>query len=114
MNEADIEATTYGQRDYSHYSMILEWDPVDRIFVVTIPELPGCRTHGKTYEEAVQQGQYAFEGWVEAAHAWNHPIPSAAYFDINSDSIITHNASKYGDIVDSDTEQSKAVGRRSA
>ncbi len=36
-----------------HYSMILEWDPRDNIYVVTTPELPGCRTHGESWEDAV-------------------------------------------------------------
>ena len=41
--------------EHIHYSMVIEWDDRDDIFVVTVPELPGCRTHGKTYEEAVQR-----------------------------------------------------------
>jgi len=47
-----------------HYSMIIQWDPRDDIYVVTVPELPGCRTHGSTYEEAVAQGQDAIDTWV--------------------------------------------------
>ena len=39
-----------------HYSMVIQWDPRDDIYVVTVPELPGCRTHGKTYKKAVRQG----------------------------------------------------------
>lgn len=58
-----------------HYSMVLEWDPGDKIFVVTIPELPGCRTHGATYEEAVCQGRDAIESWIDAARAWGRPVP---------------------------------------
>jgi len=49
-----------------HYSMIIQWDERDNIFVVTVPELPGCQTHGKTYEEAVQQGKDAIESWLMA------------------------------------------------
>ena len=60
----------------SDYSMLLEWDPEDRIFVVTVPELPGCRTHGQTYEEAVRKGQAAIESWIEAAEAEGAPIPA--------------------------------------
>ena len=41
---------------YPPYSMVLEWDGRGDIFVVTVPELAGCRTHGRTYEEAVRQG----------------------------------------------------------
>ena len=50
-----------------HYSMIIQWDERDNIFVVTVPELPGCQTHGKTYEEAVQQGKDAMESWLMAS-----------------------------------------------
>jgi predicted RNase H-like HicB family nuclease len=39
-----------------HYSMIIQWDSRDNIFVVRVPELPGCVMHGETYEEAVKQG----------------------------------------------------------
>ena len=60
----------------SQYSMLLEWDPEDRIFVVTVPELPGCRTHGRTYGEAVRQGQAAMESWLEAAEVEGAPIPT--------------------------------------
>jgi HicB_like antitoxin of bacterial toxin-antitoxin system len=42
---------------------------------VTVPELPGCRTHGRTYEEAVQQGKDAIRSWIEASRAWGDPIP---------------------------------------
>ena len=57
------------------YSMVIEWDPDDEIFVATVPELPGCRTHGRTYEEAVQQAQDAIESWIEAARAEGAPVP---------------------------------------
>ena len=50
-----------------HYSMIITWDPQDAIYVVTVPELPGCQSHGATYEEAVRQGQDAIETWVAGA-----------------------------------------------
>ena len=52
-----------------HYSMVIEWDPEDQIYVVTVPELPGCRTHGQTYEDAVRHGQEAIESWIEAAQS---------------------------------------------
>ena len=60
-----------------HYSMIIQWDEDDKIFVVNVPELPGCMTHGKTYEEAVEQGKEAIEGWLDVARDLNWPIPSS-------------------------------------
>ncbi len=59
-----------------HYSMIIQWDSRSDVYVVTVPELPGCRTHGKTYKEAVKQGQYAIECWIDAAIASNRLVPS--------------------------------------
>ncbi len=65
--------------EYDRYSMIIEWEPEGNIFVVTVPELSGCRTHGATYEEAVKHGQEAIESWVDAMRFWGRPIPSARY-----------------------------------
>ncbi len=64
-----------GEEQYDAYSMVLEWDPQGRIYVVDVPELPGCHTHGRTRVEAVQQGYDAIASWIEAARAWGRPVP---------------------------------------
>ena len=61
--------------DDLHYSMVIEWSDEDRVFIVSVPELPGCKTHGATYEEAVRQGQDAIESWLDAARARGQRIP---------------------------------------
>ena len=61
---------------YAHYSMNIQWDEDDQIYVVTVPELPGCRTHGSTYEEAVRQGQDAITSWIMVAQELRRPIPA--------------------------------------
>ena len=61
--------------DIKRYSMIIEWSDEDQAYIVTVPELPGCKTHGSTYEEAIQQGQDAIESWIMAAIADDDPIP---------------------------------------
>ena len=61
---------------YAHYSMIIQWSVEDNVYIVTVPELPGCKTHGATYEEAVKQGQDAIESWIDANRAWGNPIPA--------------------------------------
>ena len=60
----------------AQYSLNIQWDVDDQIFVVTVPELPGCRTHGTTYEEAVQQGQDAIASWIKVARGLGRPIPA--------------------------------------
>lgn len=66
--------------DSGRYSMILEWEPKGRVYVVTVPELPGCRSHGKTLAEAVRHGLEATEGWVEAAREWDELVPPPRHF----------------------------------
>ena len=58
------------------YSMNIQWSEEDQAYIVTVPELPGCRTHGKTYVEAVKQGEDAIESWIDANKAWGRPIPA--------------------------------------
>jgi predicted RNase H-like HicB family nuclease len=58
-----------------HYSMIIEWDPRDNIYVVTVPELPGCVTHGDTYAEAAAQGQDAIDTWIMGEDPTTLPPP---------------------------------------
>ncbi len=67
---------------YGHYSMILEWDPRDNIYVVTMPELPGCQTQGETLEEAVGQGQDALESRIDVARKQGVPTPHPRYFGL--------------------------------
>lgn len=65
------------------YSMIIQWEPEGEIFVVTVPELPGCRTHGATYEEAVQQGQDAIETWLMGEDL--NTVPKPETFDLDGE-----------------------------
>jgi predicted RNase H-like HicB family nuclease len=59
-----------------YYSKVIQWDPRDNIYIVSVPELPGCRTHGKTYEEAIQNALEVIELWIEDAQASGQPIPA--------------------------------------
>ncbi len=72
---------------YEHYSLILEWDPDDRIYVVTVPELPGCQTHGKTLEEAVRQGRDAIESWVDVARELGRHVPQARHYAVDREPV---------------------------
>ncbi len=62
---------------YDHYSMHIQWSVEDNAYIVIVPELPGCKTHGKTYEEAVRQGQDAIDSWVMIANELGRPVPPA-------------------------------------
>jgi antitoxin HicB len=63
-----------------NYSIIIQWSSVDDAFVVTIPELPGARTHGATYDEALQNAREVIELVVSGLVEDNQPIPQVAEF----------------------------------
>ena len=55
--------------------MVIVWSDEDQAYIVTVPELPGCVTHGLTYEEAVRKGQDAIDSWIDASKEMGRPIP---------------------------------------
>ena len=58
------------------YSMEIEWTDEDDAFVVTVPEPPGCMTHGATYAAAVREGEDAIATWIATAQSWGDLIPA--------------------------------------
>lgn len=58
-----------------HYSMVIQWDDEDQIYIISVPELPGAKTHGKTYEEAIKNVLEVIELWIENAQVTGRPIP---------------------------------------
>ena len=58
-----------------HYSIVIQWDPRDNIYIASVPELPGCRTHGDTYEEALKNALEVIDLWVEDAQRAGDPLP---------------------------------------
>jgi predicted RNase H-like HicB family nuclease len=61
--------------------MRIEWSDEDDLYVVTVPDLPGCRTHGATRAEAVRQGEDAIASWVDSALEEGSALPTPRLFD---------------------------------
>lgn len=59
----------------SRYELIIFWDDADEIFVVDIPELPGCMAHGRTKREAIAQAEASIDLWIETAKEDGIAIP---------------------------------------
>jgi len=59
----------------SRYELIIFWDESDQIFVVDVPELPGCMAHGDTKSEAITQAEAAIDLWIETARQDGIAIP---------------------------------------
>jgi antitoxin HicB len=59
----------------THYSLSIQWDDDDKIYIISVPELPGCKTHGRTYDEALKNILEVIELWIEDAQKIGQPVP---------------------------------------
>jgi predicted RNase H-like HicB family nuclease len=57
------------------YEIVIYWDKKDAIYIAEVPELPGCASHGKTYDEALRNAKKAIQLWIDTAMEFNDPIP---------------------------------------
>jgi len=57
------------------YEMIIYWSDEDQSYIVEVPELPGCRADGRTYEEAVKNAEEIIGEWIDVAKELGRPIP---------------------------------------
>jgi predicted RNase H-like HicB family nuclease len=53
---------------------VLNWDQADDIFVVEVPELAGCKAHGTTKREAMENAEQAVAFWLETAKSQGRQI----------------------------------------
>ncbi|MCD8370115.1 MAG: type II toxin-antitoxin system HicB family antitoxin [Clostridiales bacterium] len=64
----------------TNYSVFLQYDDVDHIYVASIPELPGCMAHGKTREQAIREIGVACDLWIETASEMGIDIPEPSLY----------------------------------
>ena len=57
------------------YTVLLEPDPDDGGFTVTVPDLPGCITQGETIDEALAMARDAITLHIEGLAAEGRTIP---------------------------------------
>ena len=60
------------------YTIILDPDPEEGMYTVTVPALPGCITQGRTVAECIERAQEAIAGYIEALEAAGEPVPEEA------------------------------------
>jgi predicted RNase H-like HicB family nuclease len=69
------------------YKAILEWDDETKVYVVTVPVLPGCVTQGNNRKEALERIQEAIEGHIEALSIIGEPVPNG---DVEFAEVLVH------------------------
>jgi len=57
------------------YTIILEPNPDEGIYTVTVPWLPGCITQGRTVDECIDRAKEAIAVWIADAIAAGESIP---------------------------------------
>lgn len=57
------------------YSVSIQYDASDNIFVASVPELEGCMAHGKTRSQAMDEIMIAMKLWLEVADKHGDIIP---------------------------------------
>jgi predicted RNase H-like HicB family nuclease len=62
--------------DKRQYSVLLEWDPEDQVWVTFVPALNDLSTFGETREQALANTQEAIEGYLEAAAIEGITVPT--------------------------------------
>ena len=62
------------------YSVLIQYDSRDNIYIASIPELQGCMAHGGTPEDAIREIEIAVELWLETAKENNITIPEPMVF----------------------------------
>ena len=59
------------------FKVILEKDPVNGGFAVTVPALSGCASQGETIEESITNVKEAITLYLEALQEDNLPVPES-------------------------------------
>ena len=62
------------------YSILIEYDAIDKIYVASVPQLRGCMAHGDTPEEALHEISVAKRLWLEVARDKGMEIPEPTMY----------------------------------
>ncbi len=57
------------------YEVIVYWSNEDDCFISEMPELPGCMSDGKSYEEAIVNIGQVAKMWIQVATEEGREIP---------------------------------------
>lgn len=57
------------------YEIIIYWSEEDDCFLAEVPELAGCMSDGKSYQEALKNVEQIIQEWIEVAKESGREIP---------------------------------------
>lgn len=62
------------------YSVTIQYDAIDKIYIAMVPELQGCAAHGPTAEAALHEVSIAADMWMEEARLLGKSIPDPVLY----------------------------------
>lgn len=60
--------------------MLIQWSEEDQVYVVSLPEFGGAKTHGTTYESAARSGREVLGLLVDTFDEQDRPLPTPEVF----------------------------------
>jgi predicted RNase H-like HicB family nuclease len=57
------------------YPFVIQWSDEDEVFIVTVPDLPGCMCHGPTAEAAAREAQVLIPFFLQVMVEAGLPVP---------------------------------------
>jgi predicted RNase H-like HicB family nuclease len=60
----------------SRYEIVIQWSDEDQVFIASVPELPGARTHGDTPAEAAEKAVEVAASWIYGSRQLGHAVPA--------------------------------------
>lgn len=67
------------------YTVVIQWSDEDSAYVVSLPEFGQlAHTHGRTYEEALENAQEVLDVLVEGYPESGRTLPEPQFFDRES------------------------------
>ncbi len=68
----------------SNYSIVIQWSQKDNCFVASLPEWGELNTHGKSYEQVLNNAQQVLSSLIESSLSEGKSLPEAKTFQISS------------------------------
>ena len=57
------------------YEVIIYWSDIDNCYIAEVPELAGCMSDGKSYNECLSNLEVIIDEWIETANLLGRQIP---------------------------------------
>lgn len=66
----------------TEFTVLMDYDPSGRVFVVRVPALRGVISEGRTEREALENIKDAIEEWIAARRVMSLPIPESREYKV--------------------------------